>query len=404
MHASARNATSHDIAREAGVSQSTVSRTLRNDPRVAPETAERVLRVAKRLGYFPNASARSLVTRRSRTVAVVVADITNPFYPQLVEALHEQLGRAGYRMILYNERTDVRGDGGLEVSVNSSGADGAVFLSVTIGPEAAELLTSARVPSVLLNRDVSGAAVDRVMADHVGGAAAVAQHLLALGHRRIALIAGPANTSTSRDREAGFTDALARAGVPLDPALRRAGEFTHQIAASRAPRSCSTARTRRRGLLRQRCGRLRRPGRGAAVADRGARTRLGRRLRRHPDGELGRVRAHDRAPAARRHGPRRRADPRRAHRGARRLGAPADRLPDAPRRALDDGRGGRRLTAARPGQPARALERARVCERARPAVLGPPRPGASPRAVAVPAGIHLVSSSISSRERIGLEM
>lgn len=228
MHATTRNATSHDIAREAGVSQSTVSRTLRNDPRVAPETAERVLRVAKRLGYFPNASARSLVTRRSRTVAVVVADITNPFYPQLVEALHEQLGRAGYRMILYNERTDVRGDGGLEVSVNSSGADGAVFLSVTIGPEAAELLTSARVPSVLLNRDVSGAAVDRVMADHVGGAAAVAHHLLALGHRRIALIAGPANTSTSRDREAGFTDALARAGVPLDPALRRAGEFTHQ--------------------------------------------------------------------------------------------------------------------------------------------------------------------------------
>jgi LacI family transcriptional regulator len=220
--------TSHDIAREAGVSQSTVSRTLRRDPRVAPDTAERVLEVAKRLGYAPDASARSLVTRRTRTVAVVVADITNPFYPQLVEALHEQLGRAGYRMILFNERTDVRVESGLEVFVNGSGADGAVFLSVTIGPEVAELLTSARIPCVLLNRDATGAAVDRVMADHRGGAAAVANHLLALGHRRIALIAGPANTSTSRDREAGFAAALERGGVPLDPALRRAGEFTHQ--------------------------------------------------------------------------------------------------------------------------------------------------------------------------------
>ena len=228
MHATLRNATSHDIAREAGVSQSTVSRALRNDPRVAPHTAEVVLSVAKRLGYVRNASARSLVTRRTRTVAVVVADITNPFYPQLVEALHEQLGRAGYRMILFNERTDVRWDAGFEDPVIGSGADGAVFLSVTIGAEAAELLRSARVPSVLLNRDVSGATVDRVMADHVGGAAAVADHLLALGHRRVALIAGPANTSTSRDREAGFSDALARAGVPLHPSLRRAGEFTHQ--------------------------------------------------------------------------------------------------------------------------------------------------------------------------------
>lgn len=228
MQPTTRKTTSHDIAREAGVSQSTVSRVLRHDPRVAPETAERVLAIAKRLGYAPNASARSLVTRRTRTVAVVVADITNPFYPQLVEALHEQLGRGGYRMILFNERTDARGDSGLEVFFNGAGADGAVFLSVTVGPEVAELLTSARIPCVLLNRDASGASVDRVMADHVGGAAAVADHLLTLGHRRIALIAGPANTSTSRDREAGLSEALRRSGFPLDPALRRAGEFTHQ--------------------------------------------------------------------------------------------------------------------------------------------------------------------------------
>jgi LacI family transcriptional regulator len=220
--------TSHDIAREAGVSQSTVSRALRRDPRVDPATAARVLEVAERLGYSPNLSARSLVTRRTKTIAVVVADITNPFYPQLVEALHEQLGRAGYRMILFNERTDARGDGGIEVFLASGGADGALFLSVTIDHGVSQMLSRSPVPTVLLNRDADGPRVDRVMADHRGGAMMVADLLAGLGHRRIAMIAGPANTSTSRDREAGFGEQLKRHGLELDPALRRAGEFSHQ--------------------------------------------------------------------------------------------------------------------------------------------------------------------------------
>jgi LacI family transcriptional regulator len=220
--------TSHDIAREAGVSQTTVSRALRRDPRVDPGTAARIVEVAQRMGYAPNASARSLVTQRTGTVAVVVADITNPFYPQLVEALHEQLGRAGYRMILFNERTDVRGDGGIETFLNGAGADGAVFVSVTIDPGVADLLSSTTVPSVLLNRDAVGPLIDRVMADHRGGAVQVADLLVNLGHERMAFIAGPANTSTSRDRESGFRAELDRRGVPLDPALCRIGEFTHQ--------------------------------------------------------------------------------------------------------------------------------------------------------------------------------
>jgi LacI family transcriptional regulator len=84
------------------------------------------------------------------------------------------------------------------------------------------------VPSVLLNRDVPGADVDRVMADNEGGAAQVAELLHGLGHRRIAFIAGPANTSTSRDREAGFSKALAQRGGAARPGLRRVGEFTHR--------------------------------------------------------------------------------------------------------------------------------------------------------------------------------
>ena len=220
--------TSHDIAREAGVSQSTVSRALRGDPRVDPATAARIVRVAERRGYMPNAAARSLVTRRTRTIAVVVADIKNPFYPELVEALHEALGRSGYRMVLVNERTDTRGQAGLAELYRGGGADGVLFVSVTIEARVAKLLTASPFPSVLLNRDVDGADLDRVMADNAGGAAQVADLLYGLGHRRIAFIGGPANTSTTRDREAGFSKALAQRGAPLDPANRRAGEYSHR--------------------------------------------------------------------------------------------------------------------------------------------------------------------------------
>jgi len=220
--------TSHDVAREVGVSQSTVSRALRRDPRVDPGTAARVLSAAERLGYAPNASARSLVTSRTGIVAVVLADITNPFYPQLVEALHEQLARTGYRMILFNERTDSRGDGGIERLLGSGGADGAVFLSVTTDSGIADLLASTSVPAVLLNRDAEAPLVDHILADHGGGAGQVADLLVRLGHTRIAFVGGPANTSTSRGREAGFRATLERHGRQLPSEMTRVGEFTHR--------------------------------------------------------------------------------------------------------------------------------------------------------------------------------
>src|SRR6266508_3445721 len=91
--------TSRDVARLLGVSQSTVSRALRGHPAVAPATAEQ-------LRYAPNLAARSLITARTQTIGVVIADITNPFYPQLVEVLHDEFGRGGYRIVLVNAEQD----------------------------------------------------------------------------------------------------------------------------------------------------------------------------------------------------------------------------------------------------------------------------------------------------------
>jgi LacI family transcriptional regulator len=220
--------TSRDIAREAGVSQPTVSRALRGDPRVAPATAALIEATARRLGYVPHAAARTLSTRRTGTVAIVVADITNPFYPELVEALHEELGRAGYRSVLLNERTDARGDDGLGPLLRGGLVDGAIVATATNDDRTRTLLAQEQAPIVQLVREVDGAARDAVVAENRGGAALAAELLVRLGHRRIGRIAGPREASTTRERDAGFADALQRLGAPADSALRRAGEYAHR--------------------------------------------------------------------------------------------------------------------------------------------------------------------------------
>jgi LacI family transcriptional regulator len=221
--------TSRDIARVAGVSQPTVSRALRGDPRVAPATAALVEEAAARLGYVPHAAARSLITRRAGTVAVVVADIGNPFYTELVDALHAGLGRAGLRTVLLNERTDVGADAGIEPLLRSGMVDGAIVATATLDERTAALIAREPTPIVLVNREPAGAERDTVVSDNRGGGALVAELLAAeLGHRRIAHVSGPANTSTARDREAGLREALEHVGVPLDPDLHRSGDYSHR--------------------------------------------------------------------------------------------------------------------------------------------------------------------------------
>jgi LacI family transcriptional regulator len=223
-----RDVTSRDIAREAGVSQPTVSRALRGDPRVAPATVAQVEAAARRLGYVANAAGRSLRTRRTGTVAIVIADITNPFYPELVEALHHELARSGRRSVLLNERTDIVGAEDIGELLRSGLADGAIVATATDDDRTRALLRDQRAPIVQVVREVDGAPRDAVVCDNEGGGALAAELLAGLGHRRIGVIGGPANTSTALAREAGFGAALARRGLRLDPELVRRGEFAHR--------------------------------------------------------------------------------------------------------------------------------------------------------------------------------
>ena len=218
--------TSKDIARRLNISQSTVSRALRGDPRVSPATTARILEAARQMDYTPNLAARSLITRRTGTIGLIVSDITNPFYPELLGVLHNEFALAGYRTVLFDERTDAPLERHVADLVKGAAVDGLVYVSATLGMPLPGSGTG-RIPVVLVNRHLDGDAVDTVVSDNHGGGRAVAEAMHDLGHRRVALISGPENASTSRDRERGFREGLLARGVELDETLRRVGQFSH---------------------------------------------------------------------------------------------------------------------------------------------------------------------------------
>jgi LacI family transcriptional regulator, galactose operon repressor len=221
--------TSHDVARLAGLSQSTVSRALRDDPRVAAATRERVHAAAATLGYVPNALARNLVLRRTRTIGMLVTDIANAHYPNLIAPLHDELAGLNYRMVLFTERLEGNGDQEHLEPLIDRAIDGAVLTTTTLDSAIPRELTRQGLPFVLLAREVDGVAVDAAVVDNALGGSLVAAEVVRAGHRRIAAIFGPANTSTGRDRERGFRAGLAAAGVELhDEALRR-GAYAVEI-------------------------------------------------------------------------------------------------------------------------------------------------------------------------------
>jgi LacI family transcriptional regulator len=217
-----RPPTSHDVARLAGVSQPTVSRALRDDPRVTEPTRRRVVDAAGRLGYIPSERGRSLSTRRTGRAGVVVDDLGNPFYLRLLDALHAALEHHAVRMVVLTphrndpERVDRLLDGSI---------DGAILTTTLLGSPLPAELQRHQFPFVLLNRIVDDVHADACVVDNAEGAARVGAELLALGHRTVGAILGPETTSTSRDREIGFRRVLADHGVRLPRTRIRRGPF-----------------------------------------------------------------------------------------------------------------------------------------------------------------------------------
>lgn len=215
--------TSHDVARLAGVSQATVSRALRDDARVTEATKRSVRDAARALGYVRNDLGRGLSTRRTHRVALVV-ELENTLYHQLMSPIHDSLAARGYRMLLLAEHAD---ELTLSERLLDGSVDGAVLLTTRLHSSLPLELRRRGLPFVLLNRLSGVVEAPSVSTDNVGGARSAAELLLGLGHTRIGVILGPSDTSTGRDREAGFRQALEDAGVALGSKRVVRGGFDH---------------------------------------------------------------------------------------------------------------------------------------------------------------------------------
>lgn len=216
-------ATSRDVARVAGVSQATVSRVLTGDAAVRPATRARVMAAIDAVGYTLNAAAQSMRTGRSNTIGVVVADVENPFYPQLLGDLTARFDARGLRTTVWISDGD-RNHAALQ-AIRQGTVDGVIFTTVTErSPELRDALEQGS-PLVFVNRTVPGVAVDQVVSDNACGASIVADYFVAHG-RRPAFIGGSDEASTSTERLEGYRRALASAGVDLPEASTRNGAYT----------------------------------------------------------------------------------------------------------------------------------------------------------------------------------
>ena len=208
-----------DVADLAKVSQSAVSRTFTPGASVSEGTRKKVLAAAQRLGYRPNALARSLITRQSRIVALVMSYLENQFYPLVIEKLSQKLQKKGYHVLMFIADIDEGADGVL-ADILQYQVDGIVMASTMLSPTLAKSCSDLGVPVVQFNRisDLGGLtryATSSVTSDNAAGGRLAAELLVARGYGRIAFLAGLEDSSTSQERERGFTQALAESGTGI---------------------------------------------------------------------------------------------------------------------------------------------------------------------------------------------
>lgn len=219
-----------EVAVLAGVSRATVSRVINDSPRVSPSAREAVQAAVETLSYVPNRMARSLVTRRTDTIALVLSEsksqvFSDPFFASIVRGLSAHLADTDLNLVLLAAR-DRREQEKIGRYVRQGHVDGVILMSLHSDDLLPEILTASHVPLVLSGRPLDGRSVCFVDADNTGGAAAATGHLLERGRTRVATITGPLDMVAGLDRYAGYRHALDAAGRPMDPALVAEGDFT----------------------------------------------------------------------------------------------------------------------------------------------------------------------------------
>jgi DNA-binding LacI/PurR family transcriptional regulator len=213
-----------DVARLAGVAHSTVSRALRNSPLVNRETTETIQRIASEMGYRTSAAARSLVTRRSDTIGVVVTNIADPFIAGVVSGIEETADLHELSVFLANSNAEPEREVRVARKFEERRVDGIIVTASRVGAQYVPLLTHMQVPIVLLNNQHPSQFAHSVMIANVQASLDVTSHLIQLGHRRIAYLGDRQGYQSDAERYAGYRQALEERGLPLDPQLTVHGD------------------------------------------------------------------------------------------------------------------------------------------------------------------------------------
>ncbi len=202
-----------DVAKRAGVAPITVSRVINNSGYASEKTRQRVESAIEELSYVPNTLARGLRSKRTNTLALVMTDITNPFFTLIARGVEDAASAAGFTVIFCNTDESESKEKKYTHTLVQKQVDGVLLVPASSNPNSVEFLQSRDVPVVLIDRSIPNVQADLVRCDSKGGAYHLIGHLIELGHKRISMITGPRGVSTSDDRVAGYRQALSEVGL-----------------------------------------------------------------------------------------------------------------------------------------------------------------------------------------------
>jgi DNA-binding LacI/PurR family transcriptional regulator len=202
-----------EVAKRARVSTATVSRTINDSEKVKPGTAARVRKAIEDLNFYPNTHARTLVSGRSRMLGLIISDITNPFFPELVKSFEDQAVEGGQEVIIANTDYSPKRMAGCIRRMVERKVDGVAIMTSEADPALFTELTRRNIPTVFMDTGKAGPYSANVRIDYTQGVHEALQHLFALNHRRIAFIAGPMNLESARTRRDAFLSGLKSRGL-----------------------------------------------------------------------------------------------------------------------------------------------------------------------------------------------
>ncbi len=220
--------TIRDVAERAGVSTMTVSRVVNRSGYISQEARERVEAAIAELGYVPNTLARSLRFKRTKTLALVLTDITNPFFTTLARGVGDAANAHGFNVIFCNTDESETEQAEQLTALVQKRVDGVLLVPACSSADPVTFLRDQRVPVVVIDRRVPDCSVDSIRCDSEAGAYELVKLLLALGHRRIGILSGPERVSTAQERVAGSRRALAEYEIAADPGLIIHGSFSQE--------------------------------------------------------------------------------------------------------------------------------------------------------------------------------